>query len=192
MRSSYLENAASSRGITKGDGGIFSTVDDLLKWDQALYTDQLIRQSTLAEAFIPGRVAEGTSTYGFGWNITEVDGSKYVWHTGNTANFRAFIGRRLGPKLTVIILTNKGNSRRVEISDAVFNILNGKPYVAPKLSIAAQMNDVIKKGGVEAGLQWYATERKNGSGVYDFSEAELNSLVSLFLSFLFGLGQTRR
>ncbi|HEX8878543.1 MAG TPA: serine hydrolase domain-containing protein [Candidatus Acidoferrum sp.] len=93
-----------------GDGGIYSTVDDLFKWDQALYTDKLVTQSALADAFTPGKVEEGTSTYGFGWNVDEKDGGKYVWHTGNHAGFRAFIGRGLSDKVTVIMLTNKGNS----------------------------------------------------------------------------------
>ena len=74
-----------------GDGGIYSTVDDLFKWDQALYTDKLVRQSTLTETFTPATVEEGTSKYGFGWNVGQDGNHKYVWHTGNNAGFRAFI-----------------------------------------------------------------------------------------------------
>jgi N-acyl-D-amino-acid deacylase len=54
---------------------MYSNVDDLLKWDQALYTEKLVRQSTLAEAFTPGQVKEGAPTYGFGWNIGYQDGA---------------------------------------------------------------------------------------------------------------------
>ncbi len=73
-----------------GDGGIYSTVDDLFKWDRALYTEKLVHQSTLAEAFTPGKVQQGTSSYGFGWNIEQDGGSEYLWHTGSNAGFRAF------------------------------------------------------------------------------------------------------
>ncbi len=144
---------AATGDFTKGDGGIYSTVDDLFKWDQALYTEKLVRQSTLAEAFTPGKVKEGVSTYGFGWNISRqyfLFGDKYVWHTGNTGGFRAFIGRRLGEKTTVIMLTNRGNSPRVEINDAIVNILHGMAYNLPKLPIAPKMYDLIKKQGIEA------------------------------------------
>jgi CubicO group peptidase (beta-lactamase class C family) len=69
----------------KGDGGIVSTVDDLLKWDQALAGERLVRADTLAEALVPARVAEGTSTYGFGWNVAPRDGQTWMWHTGSSS-----------------------------------------------------------------------------------------------------------
>lgn len=170
---------------TKGDGGIYSTVDDLLKWDQALYTNRLVRQSTLEEAFAPGKVKEGVSTYGFGWNISRkyfLFGDKYVWHTGSTAGYRAFIGRRLGEKLTVIMLTNKGNSPRVEINDAIVNILHGKAYDLPKLPIAPKMFDTIKKQGIEAALLMYHSLKETNGASYEFSESEFNSLGYKLLS----------
>jgi Beta-lactamase len=107
-------------------------VVDLFRWEQALYTDRLVLQSALVEAFSPGKVEEGTSTYGFGWNIATETGNKYLWHQGNNAGFRAFIGRRLTDRVTVIMLTNKGNSKRLDINAAIQNILAGKPYVLPK------------------------------------------------------------
>jgi CubicO group peptidase (beta-lactamase class C family) len=67
-------NPAPADDLMTGSSGIYSTVDDLLKWDQALDAGRLVRQSTLAEAFTPGTVKEGTSTYGFGWNIEQKDG----------------------------------------------------------------------------------------------------------------------
>jgi len=119
-----------------GDGGIYSTVDDLFEWDRALYTEKLVPQSALVEAFSPGKVEQGDSTYGFGWNIVDESGNKYLWHQGNHAGFRAFIGRRLTGRVTVIMLTNKGNSKRLDINAAIQNILAGKPYVLPGQSAA--------------------------------------------------------
>lgn len=157
-----------------GDGGVYSTVDDLFKWDQALYTDKLVRQSTLAAAFVPGNVREGASSYGFGWNIAETDGEKYVWHTGSTAGFRAFVERRLTSKITVILLTNRGNSKRIEINDAILNILRGKPYVLPKMSGAEKLYKTIHDSGVQAAVQTYDSLAKGSD--YDLSEPELNTL----------------
>jgi len=130
---------ASAPGRITGSGGIHSTVDDLLKWDRALYSERLVRQSTLAEAFTPGRVKTGNSTYGFGWNIGNQEGQKFVWHQGSTGGYRALIKRMLSEKITIIILTNHGNSKRLEISDAILNMLHGKAYAFPKRSIAAAM-----------------------------------------------------
>jgi CubicO group peptidase (beta-lactamase class C family) len=159
-----------------GDGGIYSTVDDLFKWDQALYTDRLVDQSTLAEAFAPGRVRLGTSTYGFGWNIEEDGGSKYLWHQGSHAGFRAFIGRRLADRVTVIMLTNKGNSKRRDINSALQNILADKPYVLPKQSGAERLYKTIHESGIQAALQLYGALKHAQSEDYDVGESELNTL----------------
>lgn len=159
-----------------GDGGIYSTVDDLLKWDQTLYTQKLVRQSTLAEALIPGHVVEGHSTYGFGWNVAEDAGGKYVWHTGSAAGFRAFIERRLGPRTTVILLTNRGNSKRMEINAAIQNILAAKPYVLPKQSGAETLYITIHDQGIQAALKMFEDLKARGDANYDFGEPELNTL----------------
>jgi len=166
----------SSPTAIPGDGGIFSTVDDLFKWDQALYTDKLVRQSTLAEAFAPGKVSEGSSTYGFGWNIAEDGSGKYVWHTGSQAGFRAFIERRLTPRITVIMVTNKGNSKRVEINAAIQNIFAAKPYVLPKQSGAEKLYGVIHNSGIGTALKTYDGLKNEKSGDYDLGESELNTL----------------
>jgi CubicO group peptidase (beta-lactamase class C family) len=157
-----------------GDGGIYSTVDDLFKWDQALYTEKLVHQSTLAEAFTPGKVQQGTSSYGFGWNIEQDGGSKYLWHTGSNAGFRAFIGRHLDERVTVILLTNKGNSRRQDINTAIQNILADKPYVFPKQSGAEKLYKTIHESGIQAALEQYRTLKRSGD--YDLGESELNTL----------------
>lgn len=174
MKNTHL---ASRRRYTKGDSGMVSTVDDLLKWDQALYTDRLVKPTTLDEAFTPASVREGTSTYGFGWNSAEKDGDRMVWHTGNTGPYRAFIGRRLGEKILVVILTNQGPSRRPEICEAIINILHGKPYTMPKLSIAMKVAGVIQARGVEAGIEEYERLKATQPETFNFSdESELNSL----------------
>jgi CubicO group peptidase (beta-lactamase class C family) len=159
-----------------GDGGIYSTVDDLLRWDQALYTQKLVHQSTLVEAFTPAKVEEGRSTYGFGWNVAEDGSGKYVWHTGSAAGFRAFIERRLGPGTTVILLTNLGNSKRMEIDAAIQRIFAGKPYVLPRQSGAEKLYSAIHDSGIQAALKMYEGLRAGKDTSYDFGESELNTL----------------
>jgi CubicO group peptidase (beta-lactamase class C family) len=175
-------NRADADDLMTGSSGVYSTVDDLLKWDQALYTEKLVRQSTLAEAFTPGRVKEGTSTYGFGWNVEEKDGRKFIWHQGATGGYRALIERRLAEKITVIILTNKGNSKRLLMADAILNILNDKPYALPKRSIAEAMYEAIGRQGIQPAIKTYESLRAANDKAYDFSESELNSLGYQLLS----------
>ena len=162
--------------LTTGDGGMFSNVYDLLKWSEALYSEELVKQSTLDTAFTPAKVMEGKTTYGFGWNITGTGADKVVWHTGNTGGYRAFIERRLKDRITIIMLTNKGNSRRMEINDAIVNILNDKPYSLPKLPISEKMYNTIKEHGINVALSMYDSLKTVNDTTYDFAESELNTL----------------
>jgi CubicO group peptidase (beta-lactamase class C family) len=162
--------------VITGDGGTYSTVDDLYAWDRALFTDRLVRQTTLAEAFTPGPVRDGTTTYGFGWNVTGAGAERHVWHTGNTAGFRAFIDRRLADRSTVIMLTNHGNSRRVEIDSAIRRILAGRPYSLPRRSVAERLYRVARDSGAAAALRAYASLRAANDTTFDYSEGELNAL----------------
>jgi len=111
------------QGMETGDGGVYSTVDDLLRFDQALYDETLVRQDTLAVAFTPAQVREGSTTYGFGWNIVRDASGVRVWHQGNTAGFRAFMERRLSSRTTVIMLTNGGDTNRMAINEDIQRIL---------------------------------------------------------------------
>jgi CubicO group peptidase (beta-lactamase class C family) len=159
----------------KGDSGLVSTLDDLLRWDQALATGKLVGAKTLEEALSPAHVAEGTSTYGFGWNVAPRKGDTFVWHTGNSGGRRAFLGRRVGERITVVILTS-GDSRRLEIADAVIDILHHRPYTPPRLSIARQLIPVVKGKGVDSAIAAYHRLRGTEPDAYDFGEGELNGL----------------
>jgi len=159
-----------------GDGGLYSTVDDLFKWDQSLYTNKLVPQSTLCEAFTPGKVQEGSSAYGFGWNVVEEGGNKYLWHQGSQAGFRAFVERRLTDRVTVIMLTNYGNSKRQEMNAAIQDILSGKPYVLPKQSGAEKLYIVIHESGIQTALETYNALKKGKGADWDLGENELNTL----------------
>jgi len=165
-----------------GDGGIYSTVDDLLKWDKALYSGKLVKESTLDTAFTPAKVVEGKTTYGFGWNITGTGEDKIVWHTGSTGGFRAFIERRLKDRITIVMLTNKGNSKRKEINDAIVNIFKELPYQLPELPISEKMYSIINEHGIEFAINVYDSLKAAKDTTYDFSESELNTLGYQLLS----------
>jgi CubicO group peptidase (beta-lactamase class C family) len=90
-------------------GLLHSTVEDLYLWDQALYTNTLIPQKVLAEAFTPYVASQyAGSGYGYGWFITRspVPGHRLVWHDGRTDGFRTYIGHYPDDRITIIILSN--------------------------------------------------------------------------------------
>jgi CubicO group peptidase (beta-lactamase class C family) len=94
-----------------GDGGIYSSVSDLFKWDQALYGSKLVSRRLLQQAFTPGTGTDKPETgYGFGWYISEHRGIKEVWHSGETCGFTTRLARFPEKKFTVIVLTNRRNA----------------------------------------------------------------------------------
>lgn len=94
-------------GNRKGPGRISSTAQDLLKWDQALYTSKLVSQQTLEEAFTPMKLPDGNSTYyGFGWMIPNNPSGRLVWHNGDNPGYRTQIMRFLDRQHTLIVLSN--------------------------------------------------------------------------------------
>lgn len=98
-------------GNRKGPGRISSTAADLLKWDKALYTEKLIKQSTLQEAFTPMKLNDGSlSNYGFGWSLRRDSiFGKIVSHTGDNPGYKTQIIRYVDKKKTIIVLNNNAH-----------------------------------------------------------------------------------
>ena len=87
-----------------GDGGVYSSVADLAKWDAALYTPRLLSAESLRLAFSPAVPSDDPKVrYGFGWRVT----GDTVWHSGETLGFRNVIVRWPKRHFTVIVLTNR-------------------------------------------------------------------------------------
>jgi CubicO group peptidase (beta-lactamase class C family) len=106
LQHSWTRTDQSLTSATLGDGGIYSSIDDLAKWDAALYDDRLLRQASLRLAFAPAtRTDDPAIQYGFGWRIT----GETRWHSGETIGFRNVIVRYLERRITVIVLTNRND-----------------------------------------------------------------------------------
>lgn len=97
-----------------GDGGIYSSLNDLYKWDQALYGDGLVSDSLMTLVFTPG-----LSDYGFGWRIDTLQGHLRYGHTGSTRGFRTVIHRYPDDELTVVILTNRNGPAVADLAERV-------------------------------------------------------------------------
>jgi CubicO group peptidase (beta-lactamase class C family) len=111
--------------LTVGDGGLFSTLDDLFLWDQALNTERLVPKATLEQAYKSGATNDGTPVnYGFGWytdvlplvSATEREqllalGSSYrrhVAHGGSCIAYFNYMIRFLDTQRTILLMTNAG------------------------------------------------------------------------------------
>lgn len=114
-----------------GDGNIYSSVDDLLKWDQSLYTEKLVSAKTLKEAFTPVKLNDGTTfPYGFAWSMDS--SGQVLSHTGSWVGFLNEITRDTKNRQTVIILSSgsDGIARK-----CLKEILAGKQPELPRLEL---------------------------------------------------------
>jgi CubicO group peptidase (beta-lactamase class C family) len=96
---------------TYGDKNIYSTPRDLLKWDQALYTESLINPSLLDSAFTPySHEKPGIHNYGLGFRMLNFPhGKNVIYHFGRWHGFNAAFARLPDEKATIIVLGNKYN-----------------------------------------------------------------------------------
>ncbi|NCT86464.1 beta-lactamase family protein [Stenotrophomonas acidaminiphila] len=97
----------STTSAVLGDGGIYSSIDDLAKWDAALYDERLLRRASLQQAFSAATATPEPDVphYGFGWRIN----GDALWHSGESIGFRNVIVRYPKQKLTVVVLSNRND-----------------------------------------------------------------------------------
>ncbi len=161
-----------------GDGGIYSTISDLLKWDRVLYTEKLVSKSTLEEAFTPVTLNNGVvENYGFGWRITESpNGKKVVSHSGGWVGFSSYIYREIEENNCIVFLSNNSTNYLGGVINPLINMLHDLPYDMPKLSIREVIGKTIINDGIDAAVKQYKNLKDNESEFYDFKEKQLNFL----------------
>jgi CubicO group peptidase (beta-lactamase class C family) len=107
---------------TTADGSLYFTILDLQKWDAALYTDKLLKRSSLDLMWTPVRLKDGQQNkgnYGFGWFIDNRTGHRCIHHDGSWQGFETAIDRYVDDQLTVVALTNLADSEPGKITQHV-------------------------------------------------------------------------
>ena len=118
----WKETDQSSTSATLGDGGIYSSLADLAKWDEALAQHKLLSEKEMQPALTPGQLIGGAQaqwpansdrpagtpvSYGFGWFLDPYRGHERMWHYGDTMGFHSFIVRFPNDRLSIIVLCNR-------------------------------------------------------------------------------------
>lgn len=89
-------------------GAIVSSVNDLIKWDQALYSDKLIKKATRQQMWAPAVLSTGEkANYGFGNELRNLRGHRIAGHQGGGMAFDCTLYRFVDDKLAVIVLCNQ-------------------------------------------------------------------------------------
>jgi CubicO group peptidase (beta-lactamase class C family) len=121
---SFTRTDQSLTSSVLGDGGIYTSVSDLFKWDQALDTTRLVSAKLLMLAFTSGPLPTDfpNSHYGFGWYIGNYRGLKEIWHYGETRGFTTRIARFPEKKFTLVILTNRNDAKISELPHKIADV----------------------------------------------------------------------
>jgi CubicO group peptidase (beta-lactamase class C family) len=110
---------------TTADGSLYFSILDLAKWDAALYTENLLRRSSLQKMWTVALLKDGKPNaggYGLGWFIGNKKGHRVVEHEGQWQGFETQISRYLDDGLTVVVLTNLAEAKPGQIADGVASI----------------------------------------------------------------------
>lgn len=133
----WTETDQSSTSATLGDGGVYTSLDDLEKWDHALTAHTLLTAKEMEPALTPPAAANGAPLqqpdgslaplYGFGWFLNPYHGHRRYAHYGETIGSRTAIQRFPDDRLTVIVLSNRAEVDAPALADSVADLYFLKP-----------------------------------------------------------------
>jgi tetratricopeptide (TPR) repeat protein len=173
----YTNAAYLDMSIPYAAGSIYSTVEDLYLWDQALYTDKLLSAQSKASMYKPF-----LGDYAYGWVVQNASFKQngkdiqVIRHGGGINGFTTTIVRFPQEKNLIVMLDNTGTGYLDPLSDSIAKILYNQPYEQPKISIVPVLEKTINEKGIAAGVAQYRDLKAKESATYNFAEAELNQL----------------
>ena len=139
----FVQTDQSATSATLGDGGVYSNIEDLSRWDDALARHTLLSATEMRPALTAVTLPDGSTPnwssdpgdadpqagkpvyYGFGWFLDDYHGRPRMWHYGETAGFRTVIERFTGSKLTIVILCNRTDLNPESLALQVADLYSG-------------------------------------------------------------------
>lgn len=139
----WKQTDQSATSATLGDGGVYSSLRDLAKWDDALSTHTLLSETEMREALIPVQLSSGEQpvwpadfdrptgtpvSYGFGWFLDPWHGRQRMWHYGESIGFHTYIDRFAANSkgrgaVTIIVLCNRTDLNPEELAAKVADVV---------------------------------------------------------------------
>ena len=174
-RGGYVNAPYLDMSIPYAAGSLYSTVEDLYKWDQALYTDKLLSAAGKATMFTPFK-----DGYAYGWGVgrTKVgerkDSLLVISHGGGINGFNTLITRAPQDKQLIVLLNNTGGAPLNDMQRNIFRILYDQPVEAPKKPIAGVLRQSVLTDPVATVRQKFAAWKADKA--YNLNEQEINAL----------------
>lgn len=164
----FISASPQSRTDAYGDGGLYSTVGDLLAWDQALYSDKLILKASYEQM-----IAHKENDYAYGWELKDWFGRRQIGHAGSGFGYSSFIARFIDDGFTVIVLSNSDAASATRTARNLSAVYFGKEFAMPTTSALAILLDEIMQNGIDAGLERYRELKDARPSDDDFQNDEL-------------------
>ncbi|MDF4203806.1 serine hydrolase [Maribacter sp. SA7] len=174
INSPYLDMS-----IPYAAGSLYSTVEDLYLWDQALYTNKLLSQKYMDMYFKPFIPAFGSFHYAYGWMVgneaigNTTDSIAVISHGGGINGFNTQISRSLSDKSLIVLLNNTGGAPLGQITQSILGIINNKSYNHLKAPLASKLLKVIETKGIDEGVAYFKKNKDNKD--FDVNENDMNN-----------------
>ena len=158
-------------------GSIYSTVEDLYLWDQALYTEKVLPKASKERMLKPS-----LEKYGYGWGIdTRPIGPgkadrQTIGHGGGINGFNTLISRVPEDRQLVVLLNNTGGTNLDVMFTGIADILYGRTPAPVKEPVAKTLYETIEKSGMAAATTRYRELKAKSASEFDLTETQLNSL----------------
>lgn len=156
-------------------GALYSTVEDLRRWDLALYGDTLLPAPLKAQMFTP--VLE---RYAYGWGVRQAPvgpgkaSRTLIAHGGGIDGFTTLITRVIEDRTLIVTLNNTGEAPHQAIAMGILDVLDGRTPPAPKRQLTEELQAALDSGGVEAAVARYRELKAKQRESYEFAEPVLN------------------
>jgi CubicO group peptidase (beta-lactamase class C family) len=163
-------------------GSLYSTVEDLYKWDQALYTDKLVSSDLKKKLFTPN-----LEQYGFGWGITTIPagepgaGQTLISHGGGINGFNTLEQRYIADHDLIVIFNNTPGAALNDMAKGIRAILYDQEPAPPKRSLVHDLGETIVKRGADSAVAQYHELKRSRPNDYDLNENPLNQLGYMLL-----------
>src|SRR5262245_6010263 len=165
-------------GLPYAAGSLYSTVEDLYIWDQALYGEKVLPSKAKERMFTPS-----LGNYGFGWIIQKrsigVDKAERlsIGHDGGINGFTTKITRLPEDHHLVVLFNNTGGTNLTAMTDGILDILYGRTPAPARRPVGTLLYDTIHKSGVQAAVAQFREIRNTNASADDRSVGQLNRLA---------------
>lgn len=165
--------------VLTGDGGIYTNNNDIIKWNNALEQNTLIKESSWQEAIAGNILADGKEdSFGFGWVISKspITKKKAIMHAGQGDGFKCMIYKEMEDKNMIFLMSNNNSPYIGEIYKTILKIIHNQPYSFPKIGYELVLEKQINEIDIEIVMKEFLSNKEKVTNEFYIDEKAINRL----------------